>query len=329
VADRGDIWVGDLATAIDTLQPCEEQLKKTIAGLLGFYWRGQRTDVQHSSPADSRKTSKAKKCLQPEDPQFKRPPDPGPKAQPSTEKSRNLTNLLTPVSDVEILIEADLDRPWELEEPLGQVEPKHLEADPPYEPLLDPRWNREILAAAAAAQGAGRRVDIKRLVEKVAKGRPIDTIPVMARRTLARGVQLLIDQGIAMEPFRRDQEEFAAALKAVVGESRVEELIFADCPTRGCFDPQRLEEKKYPPPQPGTPVLVLSDLGIGGPGLHRERASLTEWTEMATTLNRLHCSLVAFLPYPEHRWQQALRKIITHIPWDRSTSIRKVLELSK
>ena len=321
----GEVWIADLVRAIVRLKPRDERSKAAVAGLLAFNWCGHK--LVPSAPLAPAARSSARKPVNqsqeehlPARPQRSKPP-----TTPSTEKSDALGELLTPLSETSDQSES-LSRPWEAQTPLDEVGEQHLAKDFPSEPLFERQWTREILAGVAATSAAVGELDTERAVATVAQGRPIQKVPRLRRRSLARGVQLLVDLGTGMEPFRRDQQQLAEALRAVVGESLVEELSFHECPGRGCCETSSWEEVPYRLPPPGTPVAVLSDMGIRRPRLHHTRCSIEEWTELAKRISRQRCPLIALVPYPEDRWRRLLTSVIVHISWDRSTTISRVLE---
>jgi hypothetical protein len=80
----------------------------------------------------------------------------------------------------------------------------------------------------------------------------------------------------------------------------------------------------YPAPAASTPIVVISDLGIGRPGSAVDQATSAEWLAFADLARRAGAPIVAFVPYPSERVPAALRRAMVVVPWDRSTSIRDV-----
>ena len=68
--------------------------------------------------------------------------------------------------------------------------------------------------------------------------------------------------GESMQPFALDQQILRDALLRVVGRDRVEVALFDGCPLRSFGLGPRDEWHEYEPPTPGTPVVVVTDLGI-------------------------------------------------------------------
>jgi hypothetical protein len=123
-----------------------------------------------------------------------------------------------------------------------------------------------------------------------------------------------------MEPFAGDQMLLKSAIYRVVGRDKTQTLSFNGTPRWGAGSGLRDEWSAYDPAPSGTPVLALTDLGIGNPGSFAERAEIRDWQEFADMLREHGCPLIAFVPYPENRWPQALRTAITILQWDRPTN---------
>lgn len=327
MVNKPEIWLGDWVRVVRKLKPADELSRAKVVGLLGFKWhtRAKTMSPTSSSPGKTSLSKDKEEIASQSVPATAPPQVESPKAH-SNVKSQALHNLLTPLEVSQFEARRGIN-PWKAIKPLEEVTERHLQSELPYESLFKSTWSREVLAAIVAEQALVGEVDIEQLVRIVAKGAAIETIPQLSVRTLSKGVQLLIDNGVAMEPFRRDQMHLVGPLKAVVGASRVEEVYFSDCPTRGCFESQGVGTIPYALPGPGTPVLVLSDLGIGGPALHGHRSSVLEWIKLARQLENQGSSLIALVPYPKQRWDKRLTRSIIHVPWDRSTSLSRVLEI--
>jgi hypothetical protein len=99
-----------------------------------------------------------------------------------------------------------------------------------------------------------------------------------------------------------DVDESGSEVLTLVGRSAVEPVSFRDAPTRGALPEGRRRWQDYVPPAAGTPVLAITDLGIGGPPTHPARARAGEWADFAAQLDRRESALVALVPYPRSRW---------------------------
>jgi hypothetical protein len=217
-------------------------------------------------------------------------------------------------------------RPWEAVEALARYDPVVHGRDLPHEPLWEPAWTRELVAAALTTRATGHTIDESRAVNTIAHGRPLTDVPLIPRRTLSRGVQVLVDVGEAMVPYARDRTQLVRQIGLVAGHSRVTVLRFSSTPLRGAGASGRPTWRRYAPPEPGTPVLALTDLGIGGHPVDTGRASAAAWLQLAGWLERRASRLIALVPYPPARWPTALRRAITILRWDRPTTVAEVLD---
>jgi hypothetical protein len=216
-------------------------------------------------------------------------------------------------------VESSIDVP-----PMEASAPEEFAASPPLAPLFFPRWTRAILSTALSTYGDDGQLDVERVAEKLARGERLEIWPTLSSPTLRRGLQLLVDRSHSMTPFIRDQISLQRDLVRVVGKDRVETLRFAGCPLRGAGAGPEIVWTKYQPPPPGTPILLLSDLGIGRPLLGADRASAAEWLSFAQLVRKALCPLVAFVPYAPPRWPRHLAPLVTMIHWDRKTTVSDV-----
>ncbi|MEM7305312.1 MAG: hypothetical protein AAF682_01515 [Planctomycetota bacterium] len=189
--------------------------------------------------------------------------------------------------------------------------------------LLRPQWERAVLAAALATKALDGALDVRRLIEGVARCEVIDELPRTPRATLRRGLQLLIDRGPGMMPFARDQERLATAIERVAGRDRTRALTFVSCPSRGCTPRGGAPEEGWPAPAPGTPVVVCSDLGAARRRLPRLGARVAEWGDWIQRVRAAGCPLLAVTPYEEER-PRALTRWMRVLTWDRDTSVATV-----
>src|SRR5206468_10029090 len=101
------------------------------------------------------------------------------------------------------------------------LNPDDADALPPIMPLLRPKWSRGVLAAANETTVSDGPIDVERMVERAARVEPVVTVPRLPRPSLHRGVQLLVDIGEGMQPFRRDQEVLVEVARETVGRRAV------------------------------------------------------------------------------------------------------------
>jgi hypothetical protein len=325
----GEVWLGDLLRALDLLTPAEvDREYQWLVELLGL------------APPEMESVSEAPREIA-SDRESKKYPD---LDSGQVETGSN-------ASDTELSPEpgkAEDDKGWlpydivsthheksagefptwlARAEALPPADPVQATARPTLEPLLHPRWSRAILSSALATLQEDGPLDTDWLIEKMARCQPITALPRRRVPTLRLGIQLLLDRGNGMMPFARDQESLFQDILDLVGKDRVQQLRFADSPLRGNGPRSRFTwRRRYDPPQPGTPVVLLTDLGIARRRAPTVGADEAEWLEFTTLVRAADCSLLAFVPYAEHRWPPRLRQVMDIFQWDRSTTVSKVCE---
>ncbi len=209
--------------------------------------------------------------------------------------------------------------------PLPELTDAQLELRPPLEPLFNPKTSRALISTAFATQRNEGEIDYDRLFQRICALRPVTELPRLPMSTLRFGIQLLIDRGQGTWPFYADQERIRDEILGIVGRDRVETLYFADSPLRG-YGPgsRRRWRRPYVPPAAGTPVVVLSDLGIARRRQPSLGAGEAEWLRFAERVHGAECPLLALVPYGESRWPVSLRKAFYLLTWDRSTHVSMI-----
>ncbi len=186
----------------------------------------------------------------------------------------------------------------------------------PPEPPLPTVQARSSMAALAATWRPSRRLDLVRLVRRSARLQPLTACFLTELRT-ASFVQLLVDRGEGMEPYADDLEFLAAQIVDVAGRDRVEQRTFAGTPQRG-LDPDVFTGETTPwrRPAPDSLVLILTDLGLGGPAGSRDRAQAGEWRAVAATVASVQAELRVLTPFPPSRLPTGLAAMMRIVSWD-------------
>ncbi|MFD0003480.1 hypothetical protein ACFVJ4_13790 [Streptomyces sp. NPDC127178] len=329
-----EIWVADLARALDAVGD-DPVLQRRAARLLGFADEppppGPPPDPATGAPAPAPPGPPAEEPPLP--PPTRRPGDGGaPPEPPPPDIGPGPSDGHTGPTGLPVLEPVRLDAleptDWEAVRSLDEVTERHLTARPPLEPLLTRRSSAAILnAALTTLVRDDGEPDIDALVEAFARGIPLTRLPRAARPTLRFGVQVLLDQGDSMEPYRRDQKELARQITGLVGAELTQVRCFADVPARGTGPDSPRTWQPYRPPSPGTRVLVVSDLGVGGPVLHPRRASVAEWYHVLDEIVRAGCTVLALVPYPVNRVPAELAPLLSVLTWDRTTTVSTVSAL--
>jgi hypothetical protein len=334
VPREAEIWVGDLARALTLLEPMDDEAFRAIARTLGF-------DIAVATPTTQQPTA--------------------PESQkPVTTTTRPVRVTRTPETPV-VQTPSDAEAiPLVLESPRTQTvaPPQVSDAHPrviaqeslaplPHEPLFFPRWTRAILSNALATTSPDGPIDVARVIEHVTRREPLRALPRLPEPTLRRGVQLLMDQGEAMNPYKRDQQELFKRMTQVVGRDKVQALTFRGFPLPQMdgaaqngwgtfpitldssvgdllFDANGMRRGEYYPPPSGTVVALFTDLGIGQPVLSYENASPQLWNDFARQVHRAGCPLVVFVPYALSRIPLELTGLFRVVPWDRKTTANQI-----
>jgi hypothetical protein len=307
MGSNADIWLGDAARAFIALRPKDDAARAAIARLLGMA-ASPRLESVRERPTDNQQSSRStrEQAISSEISG----------ARSDTWSSRALDDLplLTPIRTEPTGLTG-----WNADE-LPQFKAEHLGRVPRHEPLLAPRSVSAVLHALLAQDVADGPVDVAAIVETVARRQPLPEIPRELHRTLRFGVQLLLDVGEGMEPFLRDEEMLAEQVHRIVGTT-TQVAYFADCPLRGTGSDSVSSWDDYRSPHSRTPVLVISDFGIGGPSLRPQRSRPEEWMRFAQLLTDAGCPVAGLLPYPSSRWPVKLARRIPLLTWDRGITV--------
>jgi hypothetical protein len=315
-----DVWIRDLLLALPLAQGRGEEAERAIARLLGFDITAPGAGRQDAAPGNA-VFSAAEDAdlpgLLPEEPSrdalASHPRTPDLMANgPSGED--NSLSLLDPCGE-----EAPLPFEWTVPS-LPPPDQSRLRAPLPYESLLAPRSTSALLHLALSRQVDQGELDVERVVDQLSRGLPLESLPRCPIRTVRFGVQVLADLGVNMEPFSRDVHETVQNVQATVGHEHTQVAYFDHCPVRGAGPGPRWTWGEYVPPAPGTRILILSDLGMGGPRLNARRSTRAEWERLIRILAYAECTAVAFVPFPEQRWPSWAAKLLPLVPWDRQTT---------
>ena len=311
-----EIWLGELLRSWQALAPGDEATQAAVARLLGFELAAIEAPAPEPvAPAPLPEPARPERAAP-------HPPPAGP--PPARPVPQHFVPDLPRAS--EPLRERDPQREWQAVEALARADTVARPAAAPPE-LFRPEWARTLVTTLAARRLPGRAIDEARLVRELANGHPLRRIPRLRRWTLTLGVQLLIDVSPGMEAFAADQIALSERFVEAVGEAHMEEWLFADCPLRGVF--ADADDVAWRAPQPGVPVVAVSDLGLGAPPDHLARAGVQEWLEFAARLAARGSRLTVLSPWPRAHVSSALGECIAFVEWDRPTSaaqVRRLLE---
>ncbi|HEX7182767.1 MAG TPA: hypothetical protein VF756_13070 [Thermoanaerobaculia bacterium] len=315
MSQRTEVSLGDLLRAMDRLQISEPAAIRELASVLGLSFGAPPTKAtEPAAPLPAQVPVLDIPSMPPEpEPAVAEPISVGPTRLPAAGDALEVVpeSLVADVRPSWAGSVGLLETPPE-EDPLRSVEPP---------PLLTPATTRALLAALVAGAAEGGPIDVEKAIEVLARGWPLQVIPRRRLPTLRYGVQVLVDRGPALLPYRADQQRVVHDLRFLVGPDRVQVLRFSGDPFRAGPGTPRTWGP-YAPPPAGTSVLVLSDLGLcrSSP----EGAPLAVWIDFAEWVGRSGCRLVALVPYDARSWPPALRARLRLIYWDRATTVAQV-----
>ncbi|MEO5740321.1 MAG: hypothetical protein ABIS29_06980 [Vicinamibacterales bacterium] len=188
------------------------------------------------------------------------------------------------------------------------------------EPLFPRNQTRGLLTTALSTWNADGPLDVGRVVEMLARLEPIRRLPFEITATARRGVQVLIDTGLCMAPYRADTDHIVRKIESIVTSDQMQVYFFSGCPSRECALRGETTMKPWPSPPRGTPVFMITDLGIGTAPGSETRAGVEEWLDFAEQVRVTGSSLCALVPYGPRRWPRPLARAMRIIHWDRRTT---------
>lgn len=314
----GDIWLGDLARAFTALTPRSEQERRAIAATLGFTPAALGSDESaFPATANPRRSTVSLSDIAIQ-PSRDTPSAPTRDKRDASPRSGPVDlPLLTPVGH-----EPSPTIAWPAPA-LPEVDLERLRAPLQHKPLLAPRSSQAVLHLLLAQEMADGPVDTTAAVETMARRHPLSTLPRHRQRTLRFGAQVLVDRGVGMQPFARDQADLINRIRALLGSKRIDVQYFIGSPERGVSTKPARRRASYDPPAAGTRVLLLSDFGMIDHGFG-SRALPSEWSPFLAALGRQGCDPIALVPYSQDRLPRWLTAQLPLITWDRSATVGRV-----
>jgi hypothetical protein len=306
--------MADFIQALRKLKPSDEQTQRAIAEILGLQWQVSLAEpiVTRERKASEPVQEKSETPVSPE------PNEPIPKAGRKQPAKHGLPSRLVPKAKAP-------SPPWiDVPAPLHKPHSGSYFSSYPLMPLFEPKWTRAILSSALASYQRIGPLDLKKIVRHIAQAEPIRELPRNLCPTMARGLQLLVDKGPALEPFYRDQDLLEDDIRNVAGTDRTDVVTFSGSPLWGVTKGDQEEPVAYQPPPAGVPVLLVTDLGITR-NIHIDTwAGKREWLTFFSLIQKAGCPIIVFVPYPKQRWPRFLPRTLTILQWDRVTSAMSV-----
>lgn len=365
MSGRGEVFLGDLVRALSLLRPGDGTTAAAVADLLGLgpedeyrcVLRGAAVASQdgpagrpgegQEQPVPSVPASAAAPGPRTDPPPATRPapqpdgtaPPPPPQAPPPPPawtgvRAPRLGERPLDFSLTLAASPADAPRPASAAgtdfSPDGPDDAAPRAPSPTYVPPWTPEWARGVMFAAVSTPIASRRLDQRTLSRKASRQEGLRAVPWQRRSSTRRGVQLLLDHGAGMAPFQDDRRWLTELAGSIAGRDRVEVLHFRDAPLRGVVRSDPARPQDYRPPAPGTPVVLVSDMGRARPAFTGASAArLHEWQDFVRLLLRSGCPAVCVTPFAAAEYPRSLRDGVALIPFDRRISLGHVREATR
>ncbi|MFB7360225.1 hypothetical protein [Streptomyces gardneri] len=216
---------------------------------------------------------------------------------------------------------AAAERSWT--EPALAEQPRHApQQDAPHQTLLPPSSEAATLHLLLSRVVPEGPVDVGLLLERVCRGDVLSQLPREPVRTLRFGVQVLVDLGMGMQPFYRDQSELVTRIGSLAGRHSRDVKYFSGTPLHRSGPGAGWTWRAYEPPPPGARVLILSDFGLNEGGMASEHED--DWCEVVRLIRRAGCRPLALVPAPSAQWPPWLVALMPVLAWDRCTTTAHV-----
>jgi hypothetical protein len=312
--NRSEIWLGDLLRVFKELQPRGEEEATVIGRMLKLDRVAAASDVFHlkgafgpsASPRHADVIPPRVRVSEQKGSNTFKVPEPRPSRADTSETRLTLVSIGT----------REMGPPAWVSSTTPLPPPVKSHQAPPAPPaLIKKHVRRAILSAALATHVPEGPLDLKRIFNELVNCRPLADMPRLPLTTLRQGVQVLVDGWIGMAPFSADQEGMVRAISRMIPPDRFELLYFTGCPTRGVGTGSPKDWYRWQAPPRHTRILVMSDLGIGGPLLDGDRSNAREWLIFAKQVQDACCPIAALVPYEPARWPTELANSITLIHW--------------
>ena len=307
--------LGDVLRAYAALQPGDATTKERLAEMLGFGLR------QPSDATAAAKTQQSRRDeMEPQrraDPPSPKPPEP----EHFLEEEPRAPRSVAPE-----------------EPPLG-VQPR-LDRDHPFFPparparsalrsarlsLFSPHVQRALLSGLLARRSRTGAIDVAAIVAHIAKAQPIKHLPLLPHWSIRQSIDVLVDMGDGMQPFRRDQVQLLDTLRRVLGAHRLRVGTFRDFPQSGVrFG--RTPARRYVPTARGS-ILLLS---APGEDLSLDPQAVAQlWRRFFEEVSNARCEATVLSPIASAAQEPVLARRAALVTWDRATGIGAVREVRR
>jgi hypothetical protein len=310
--------LGDAVRAYFALQPADLIAEGRLAGMLGFGLREQaaatagegeasiprheRGSEHEASPsaqrADAEGVPEDEMMPEPAVPQSIAPELPAPGEPP-------------PMAS---------EHPFRLRFRRGSAPPRSRRLS-----LFSPDRQRALLSGLLARRSRTGPVDIEAVVARVARGEAIVDVPRRLHWSIRRSIDVLVDMGEGMQPFRRDQFQLIGALRRILGAHRLRVGTYRDFPQSGVRLAGR-QHRDYLPIPGGSIVLLAApgeDLSLD------PRSSIALWQSFLEQIKAAGGEATVLSPLASATQEPGLARVAAIVPWDRRTGMTTVRDVRR
>lgn len=160
-----EVWLGELARSLARLRPRDHGTAAAMARMLGFQTNESEDESGDRGSTEPRRSPSAS------------PTSPAGDSDSDADESTEAQLAELPLLERGPPRPERRPLPWTTADPLPEVSERHLHERLPPEPLLEPRWGRELLLAAIAAEVADSSIDETAVVDMIARGEPLEVLP--------------------------------------------------------------------------------------------------------------------------------------------------------
>nr|WP_218187966.1 formylglycine-generating enzyme family protein [Desulfosarcina cetonica] len=164
-------------------------------------------------------------------------------------------------------------------------------------------------------------IDIPKVIQSTAEMRPMKRLPRIYRPGWARRCVLLIDADTRLIPFLQDARQLYRNVLKVRGRLGLDLQLFENGPSGPVSRPGKapLSHLPFKNPEPGTPILIISDLGL----FSRDAKLKNDWVKFGHKLRQSNFQPVVLTPAPYRLWTRELTSLYRMACWDRGMRLPK------
>lgn len=312
-----DIGLNELLLSWHFLSPTTDKAKRAIAEALGFDWQRRNVERVVSAPNDS-STNTESIIESASDISTENEELPGIENTESADLSPNAVRL-NPQQEKETDLVEIFNVDWDEVESLPPTKLELHFEKPPFVSLFDEKWFRAIMSLILATSAPTREIDLNFIEQRLINLSVLEKVPMLYRKTLNRGVQVMLDVSDAMQPYRRDQKEMLSSLFSLFDEHRIKVFQFE-------FEtlPQKRiawHDKPVKPIHPEIPILMITNFFTS----NRQRLWRIENYEPLMQFfqeaKNKKCPVAALVPLTKTEFPADLKRFIScSYVWDRTTT---------